>query len=103
MTDGSLALRTGTDLGFGADTNWENLFANEECAKASISLEGGSNHLKAGLSSTYRFTMSMSEANLDNGGDLFSIVFDDLGGDRATDARLNRGATASTVAFTSGT
>lgn len=90
----SVALRTGSDLGFGSP-NWATLFQNEECAKSSVT------HMQAGTSSTYRMTLNFVEANLDDHADVFNIVFDDLGGDRATDIRNNRGATADTVAIES--
>jgi len=82
---------SGTDFGISASTNWESVFANEECVKLGDSIQ-------AGVSGDYRFTITYSEANLDTNDD-YMIIFDDLADNKGKDARLNVGATRDAVDF----
>ena len=97
FTDITLQLRTGTDFGFASGTQWENIFANQDCVKAGLA------PVPAGSSGTYRMTMTVAEANTDQGADLFSWIVNDLGEQQGLDARNNAGATRDAIAFSLGT
>lgn len=82
------SLRTGADLGIASDitNNWKN----------QIPIDLGD--MKAGSSSTYRFTFNVVEANED-GNDDWTIRVDDLGDFLGKDVRFNTRATAQTVTY----
>ena len=90
ITDMVVSHRDGQVLPFASGTNWENTWANEECVSAGT--------MQSGESSTYRFTITYSEANLDANDD-WTLVFDDLGDNKGKDAKLNVGATQDSVDF----
>jgi hypothetical protein len=83
-------LRTGNDLGIPSDLI--DYWANEQCVSLGNAVAGST-------SSTYRLTISITEANADTTDDWYLYV-DDLGGIRARDVLAsNKGATYDRTLF----
>ncbi len=79
---------------FPIDSDILNFWTNELC------MDLGS--YRSGVSGTYRYTITVDEAQLDTGADIWTMRLDDLGDFNARDVRPNRGAAVQTVTIDSG-
>jgi len=93
VTAMTFALRSGSDLGIPAGTNFLTLWQNQEGVKI--------NNIPSGTSATYRMTVTYDEAALDTT-DQWALTFNDLNGVgliEGQDVGRNNGATFDRVIF----